>query len=139
MSRIVNRPIKVIVRHDQPHTLIDGGDQHNVAEILDRWTESGAWWNQGPSRHVYRVITDEEYMFDVTLLRLNFPSTSKNGVVCYLRENHGKNRGVHLTGYINCENASYINGAVSFWFRVRCAYFNGEFSSLGWHTIYLTA
>lgn len=65
MSRIVNRPIQVIVRYGEPYIITDGENTYTVESVLDKWVESGAWWDGEPERSVFRVLTTEQFMFDV--------------------------------------------------------------------------
>ncbi|MDQ0188890.1 hypothetical protein JI721_02580 [Alicyclobacillus cycloheptanicus] len=36
-----------------------------VVDIIDTWSEMGAWWNGEGERHVQRVLTDDGGVFDV--------------------------------------------------------------------------
>lgn len=65
MTRLVNRPTTVTLRDNQPHTFTDGDFTHVIALIVDSWDEAGAWWNDEPPRHLYRVTTTHDYSYDI--------------------------------------------------------------------------
>jgi hypothetical protein len=65
MSRLVQRPIEVTTKDEFPHTIIDGDNHYIVNHIIDWWMEAGAWWEDEPPRTMYRVQTEEWYLFDL--------------------------------------------------------------------------
>ncbi|WP_067923738.1 DUF6504 family protein [Alicyclobacillus shizuokensis] len=67
MSRIVERPIQSIQTNDrgEPVAWLDRGVTHRVVEILDAWREAGNWWEDEPNRAMYRVLTSENYVYDL--------------------------------------------------------------------------
>ncbi|SFV03767.1 DUF6504 family protein [Alicyclobacillus macrosporangiidus] len=70
MTRLVHRPI--IVTETMPDTgapavFIDRGHKHVVKTVLDRWIESGKWWEGERYRTVYRVMTDTLAIYELEL------------------------------------------------------------------------
>jgi hypothetical protein len=66
MSRLVHRRIEVERWvDDEPHTFSDGGQRHQVAEVLDRWIEMGEWWKGEGVRKLLRVVTSEHGIYDL--------------------------------------------------------------------------
>lgn len=66
MTRIVHRPIVVhLGEGGVPAAFRDGMDRHAICEIVDHWLEAGEWWNGESQRHVYRVMTEDEGLFDI--------------------------------------------------------------------------
>lgn len=65
MTRLVNRPVQVTTKNELPRSIIDRDVTHTITEIIDSWTESGAWWNDEASRHVFRVLTTDSSIMDI--------------------------------------------------------------------------
>jgi hypothetical protein len=38
---------------------------HEVREVIDRWLEMGNWWEGEGSRKLLRVLTEENFVFDL--------------------------------------------------------------------------
>lgn len=65
MARLIDRPIVVTVKDNQPHTFTDRDYTHTIAHIVDFWQESGAWWLDEPSRYVFTVLTMDSFLYDI--------------------------------------------------------------------------
>jgi hypothetical protein len=68
MSRILNRPIKILEFGPDgftPRMFRDRGEIRVVTDIVDRWAESGDWLNGERGRWVFRVLTDDMGVFDI--------------------------------------------------------------------------
>jgi hypothetical protein len=66
MSRLVRRKVEVTVNeYREPVTITDGDRTYIIEMVIDWWKESGAWWENEPHRYVYRVVTEESYMYDL--------------------------------------------------------------------------
>lgn len=65
LSRLVHRPTTVMLREGKPHTFTDGDYTHTVQIVVDQWQEAGAWWEDEPPRHLYRVTTTHCYPYDL--------------------------------------------------------------------------
>jgi len=65
MTRLVHRPIQVTVQNRIPQHFTDGDHTYKVTDIIDSWSESGAWWQHEPQHTVYRIQTADESLFDI--------------------------------------------------------------------------
>jgi plastocyanin len=69
MSRLVHRPITVTTdERGDPVTFTDGNQTHHIAHVIDAWWESGEWIKNEPHHHVFRVLTTDNYVYDIELV-----------------------------------------------------------------------
>ena len=68
MLRLVQRPIEVTTKDEFPYTIIDGDNTYIVNHIIDWWmeAEAGARGDDEPPRTMYRVQTQEWFLFDLS-------------------------------------------------------------------------
>lgn len=65
LSRLVNRPIQVIVRNGIPDIVVDADSSSRIIEVIDEWREMGNWIQGEPEHHVWRVVTDNNAIMDI--------------------------------------------------------------------------
>ncbi len=66
MTRLIHRPIEVRSWRDgEPLSFQDGEDVHQICEVIDRWLEMGNWWEGEGSRKLLRVLTEQNFVFDL--------------------------------------------------------------------------
>lgn len=66
MSRLVHRLIEVeTLPHGEPVFIRDGPNSYQVSVVLDSWAEMGEWWRGEGLRKVFRVLTEEQGLFDI--------------------------------------------------------------------------
>ena len=64
MSRLVERPIKVVAKDGVPHIVVDRGEQRKVSVVIDS-CEVGKWWENEPEHHVFRVVMVDGAVLDL--------------------------------------------------------------------------
>ncbi|WP_425426564.1 DUF6504 family protein [Alicyclobacillus macrosporangiidus] len=80
MSRLLRRSIEILeFASDEftPRVFRDRGVIRVIADLIDRWAESGDWLNGDRDRWVFRVLTEDMGVFD-----LKFDSTLVRTRVC---------------------------------------------------------
>lgn len=66
MTRLVHRSIEVECGDDGgPRRFRDGSQVYSVVEVIDDWREMGAWWRGHGERSVWRVLTEDDYVFEI--------------------------------------------------------------------------
>ena len=65
MSRLVERPVKVVVKDGVPVIVVDRGEQRKVSVIIGAWDEVGKWWEDEPEHHVFRVVIVDGVVLDL--------------------------------------------------------------------------
>ena len=65
MSRLVERPVKVVVKDGVPYMVVDRDVQRKVSVVIDSWDEVGKWWEDEPEHHVFRVVMVDGAVFDL--------------------------------------------------------------------------
>lgn len=66
MTRIVRRPVEAAVDTDGSlQWFRDGVMLHTIVDVIDHWSEMGAWWRGEGAHQVQRVLSDDGGVFDV--------------------------------------------------------------------------
>lgn len=66
-TRIIDRPITVVVGPDGTPRQFSYRGRQRVQAIVDRWTEAGEWWDGEGERTVYRVLSERGSLFELEL------------------------------------------------------------------------
>jgi hypothetical protein len=67
MTRILNRPADVTTgQGGVPIAFRSGRSRHRVESVLDRWVETGRWWEQETEQVTFRVATEDGGIYELT-------------------------------------------------------------------------
>lgn len=67
MPRLVDRPVEVVRSADgRPRTIVLGRRRLAVAGRLERWRESGEWWEGEEEREVERLLLSDGAVVEVS-------------------------------------------------------------------------
>jgi DNA primase len=67
MPRLVDRPVQVVRAPDgRPQTILLGRRRLAVAARLERWRESGEWWEDEAEREVERLLLADGAVVEVS-------------------------------------------------------------------------
>lgn len=71
MPRQVNKPVPVTLVHDddwdamRPSSFTYRGGRYVVQEVIDRWDETGRWWEQDIPITVWRVLCRDGGVYEL--------------------------------------------------------------------------
>lgn len=66
MSRIVNSRVEVVQAHGGiPEKFYWRGSWRTVREIIDRWIETGSWWDGEPERTYFLTCADNGGVYEL--------------------------------------------------------------------------
>lgn len=74
MSRRINRPITVTLVPDpewglRPGQIVEQGARYRVVQVVDRWQETGTWWEQAnpfaQENIMWRVLDRRHGLFEL--------------------------------------------------------------------------
>lgn len=66
MSKLVNEVLEqVFMQGENPIGIIDQGKELRVALILDRWYDTGCWWEGESSKLFFRLQLEEKKVWEI--------------------------------------------------------------------------
>lgn len=67
MSKIVDQPVLVVENKGIPQRFFWFRHWFSVEEVMDKWRETGRWWEEDEEKTFYRVADKEGGVFEIYL------------------------------------------------------------------------
>ncbi|MGE5422579.1 MAG: hypothetical protein ACM3QW_04895 [Ignavibacteriales bacterium] len=66
MSKLINEVLEqVVMQGENPIEIIDQGKELRVGVILDRWYDTGCWWEGESSKLFFRLQLEGERVWEI--------------------------------------------------------------------------
>ncbi|MFY9188382.1 MAG: DUF6504 family protein [bacterium] len=69
--RLVEHPVTVTATDGGPHFFQWRKKRYFVTAVLERWVDTGAWWENEPEKVFYRLLADDGGLYELYQERIS--------------------------------------------------------------------
>jgi len=65
VSKVIDQPVLMVVEDGKPKRFFWIKKWVNVKDVVDKWSESGRWWDEEREKTFYRVLGGEGGVYEI--------------------------------------------------------------------------